>query len=228
MPANDSDAKLRWEQGVPVSGRYEDPYYSRVDGLAEARHVFLEGNRLADRFRGKQAFHIAELGFGTGLNFLAALLLWRSHAAKDAVLTYTSFERFPLEKEAIEKALGQWSELNPTREALIGCLSGTCELPDADLNIVVGDARESIGTMEELADAWFLDGFAPSRNPEMWEPRLMEHVFQRTRQGGTFATYSAAGHVRRALESAGFEVARQPGFGTKREMLAGSKPGIAA
>lgn len=206
-------AKLRWEDGVPVSEAFDDPYYARSDGLAESRHVFLAGNRLEARFAGAVGFHLAELGFGTGLNLCAALIAWRALAAPGAVLRYTAFERYPMAEADRARALARWPEA-----------TGVALGADVDLEVIGGDARQAVPAWEGAADAWFLDGFAPARNPEMWEPALLAAVFQRTVPGGTCATYSAAGAVRRGLQAAGFDVARVPGFGTKREMLVGVRP----
>jgi tRNA U34 5-methylaminomethyl-2-thiouridine-forming methyltransferase MnmC len=219
-------AKLRWEEGIPVSARFADAYHARDDGLAEKRHVFLGGNALPERWQGAERFRIAELGFGTGLAILAAWQLWRRAAAAGAVLEATSFERWPLGRAEMARALGRWPELGELAEALLARWTGrggTLALPGLRLEIVVGDARATVPRWQGRADAWFLDGFAPARNPEMWEPALLRAVFERTALGGTLATYSAAGNVRRRLEAAGFRVERGPGFATKREMLFGER-----
>lgn len=214
MPADRAEAKLRWEGGVPVSVAFDDPYYARSDGLAEARHVFLEGNDLGARFAGAKAIHIAELGFGTGLNFLACVVLWRAQAAPGAVLRYTSFERYPMAPDQQAKALSAWTEL---QEMAADMAAG--QLENVELELIAGDARIEVPRWAGRADAWFLDGFAPARNPEMWEPALLQAVHDRTVPGGTAATYSAAGAVRRGLMAAGFTVEKCAGFGTKREMI---------
>jgi len=231
MPSDPTEAKLRWEDGVPISALYDDPYYSRADGLAETRHVFLAANRLPARWAGAARHTIGELGFGTGLNFLATWPLWRQTAPAGAHLTYVAFERHPMGKADMARALSLWPELRALAEAAGdalaaggGALPGAPGAPGASLRIVPGDARRTVPATELAADTWFLDGFAPGRNPEMWEPALMQAVHDRTVPGGRFATYSAAGHVRRALQAAGFRVARVPGYGRKREMLAGERP----
>jgi len=223
MPAEYTDAKIRWEgDTLPVSSRFDDPYYSRQDGLAESEHVFLAGNRLQERFAAGDDFAIAELGFGTGLNFLAALRLWQRTAPDGARLSYTAFELYPMSTQDMARALSVWPELGPLTEALLAGWPGpNFTFPRVDLTVIRGDARERVPAWAASADAWFLDGFAPARNPEMWEPALMQAVHDRTRPGGSFATYAAAGHVRRSLTTAGFQVTRAPGFGRKREMLTG-------
>lgn len=213
---------IDWEAGeLPVSRRFGDPFFSRTDGLAEARHVFLAGNGLPDRFR--PGFAVAELGFGTGLNALALWTLWDEAGAPGPV-TMTSFELCPMAGEDMRRALARWPELGPRAEALARALpraGGTADLGSLRLTLVPGDARATLPRWVGRADAWFLDGFAPARNPEMWEPPLLAAVARATRPGGSVATYSAAGAVRRGLAAAGFAVERRPGFGRKREMLCG-------
>jgi len=210
---------IDWSGGVPVARRFDDPYFSLAGGLAETEHVFLAGNELPRRFR--PGFQIAELGFGTGLSCLTALRAWRASGA-EGPLRFTSFEAFPLDAGAIARALAAFPELGGLAADLVGRLAGDVSaLPDLDLRIVEGDARETLPGWEGAADAWFLDGFAPARNPEMWEPGLLAEVARHTVRGGTFATYTAAGRVRRALADAEFEVTRRPGYGRKRHMSRG-------
>ena len=211
-----------WLDGVvPVSARFEDSYFSRDGGLAESRQVFLAGSELPERFR--DGFHIAELGFGTGLNMLAALDAWTANRCSGS-LRYTGFEAFPLAVEDLARALGAFPEVgyltSPFFEAW-ECGKREFALGPMNVEIVEGDARQTVRTWTGRADAWFLDGFSPARNPELWELDLFRCVARRTRPAGTFATYSAAGSVRRSLAAAGFEVRRQPGFGRKRHMTSG-------
>ncbi len=209
---------VEWrERAVPVSRRFGDPYYSLNDGLAESRFVFLGGNGLPARFRPE--FRIAELGFGTGLNCLAAWEAWPGPGP----LRFTSFEAFPLDVATMSTALAAFPSLAALSAQMLEALgTGAREirLPTLHLDIVEGDARATLPRWEGKADAWFLDGFAPSRNPELWEPSLLAQVARHTAPGGTAATYTAAGAVRRALAGAGFAVERQPGFGRKRHMTA--------
>jgi tRNA U34 5-methylaminomethyl-2-thiouridine-forming methyltransferase MnmC len=213
---------LAWRGGVPVSARFGDPYFSLEDGLAESRHVFLAGNGLPARFR--DGFRIAETGFGTGLNFLAALAAWRAAGAPGR-LCFTSFEAFPLSVADAEAALAAFPDLaDPAAELLArwdALASGATFAGGVSLRVIVGDARATLPHWEGQADAWFLDGFAPARNPELWEAPLLAEVARHTAPGGTFATYTAAGEVRRALAAAGFAVSRLPGYGRKRHMTAG-------
>ena len=211
--------ELDWrDDTIPVSRQFDDPYFSLGGGLAETRHVFLAGNRLPDRFH--DGFQIAELGFGTGLNLLATLLAHQG----DGHLRFTSFEAFPLPAEDIARALQAFPETAPVAEPfLTQWAKGTRTLhfPNLTAEIIIGDARETLPKWQGRADAWFLDGFSPAKNPELWSPDLMQEVARHTAPGGTFATYTAAGHVRQSLAQAGFTVTRQPGFGRKRHMTTG-------
>lgn len=206
---------------VPVSRRHADPYFSLRGGLAEARHVFLAGNGLPGRFRA--GFRIAELGFGTGLNLLAAWAAWRAAGVAGA-LRFTSFEAAPLPAAAIARALGPLPEFSGLLPHLLAAWSAGARrfvAPGLEAEVIVGDARATVPRWTGQADAWFLDGFAPARNPEMWEPALLAAVGRRTAPGGTVATYSAAGAVRRGLADAGFAMERRPGFAGKRHMSRG-------
>ncbi|MEM7528288.1 MAG: tRNA (5-methylaminomethyl-2-thiouridine)(34)-methyltransferase MnmD [Pseudomonadota bacterium] len=234
---------------VPVSRRYGDPFYAKTDGLAETEHVYLRGNRLEERWladgtvpegtepdglepEGPWAFTIGELGFGTGLASLVTWRLWTHCAPPGAMLRFVSFEEAPLGRATMARALAPFGAVAPGAAMLLGGWpdrppsEGTLvlDLGNLHLEVRIGDARRRLpdwAREKPVVDAWFLDGFAPARNPEMWEPNLLTTVGRLTRPGGSFATYSAAGAVRRALLAAGFAVERLPGFGAKREMLAG-------
>jgi tRNA U34 5-methylaminomethyl-2-thiouridine-forming methyltransferase MnmC len=218
----DQHARIEWtDAGVPVSVRFGDPYFSKQDGLAETRHVFLQGNGLPARFG--PGFRIAELGFGTGLNLLAAWQAWQG-AGVAGPLRFTSFEAFPMTAPYMEQALAAFPEVAGLAEVLLVAWArgeGRIETPDLHAEIILGDARATLPRWKDKADAWFLDGFAPAQNPELWQPDLMDQVARHTAPGGTFATYTAAGFVRRGLEQSGFDVTRRPGFGRKRHMTTG-------
>ena len=217
---SDQTAQLEWREteagAVPISTQFDDPYYSLDNGLAETQHVFLDGNDLPARF--KDGFHVAELGFGTGLNFLATLEAFR-WSGTSGRLRFTSFEAFPMAPADLNTALAPYTDL-PTEVLKVPSLE-TVNGPDFELRVIIGDARTTLPNWTDEADAWFLDGFSPAKNPELWEEGLMKAVGAKTKSGGTFATYTAAGHVRRALADAGFEVQRVPGFGRKRHMTVG-------
>jgi tRNA U34 5-methylaminomethyl-2-thiouridine-forming methyltransferase MnmC len=212
--------EVQWRDGlVPVATRFDDSYFSVAGGLSETRHVFLAGNHLPTRFA--PSFHIAELGFGTGLNLIAALIAWRA-SGTPGPLTYTSFEAFPLSLPDTARALAAFPEARACAEPLFAQWpAGRIETADLDATIIIGDARDTLPQWQGRADAWFLDGFSPAKNPELWSPDLMAAVARHTAAGGTCATYTAAGHVRASLTAAGFTVTRQPGFGTKRHMTTG-------
>lgn len=223
--SRDATGGTDWRpDGVPVSRRFDDPYFSLAGGLEETRHVFLAGNGLPGRFR--PGFRIAELGFGTGLNLTAALIAWRA-AGLAGPLRFTSFEAFPLTADEMARALAAFPEAAAVAAPLLGQWAAgarSLRLPDLEAEIVIGDARETLPGWAGAADAWFLDGFAPAKNPEMWDERLMAEVGRKTAPGGTCATYTAAGFVRRGLAAAGFAVERRPGFAGKRHMTAGARP----
>ncbi|MEL6642254.1 MAG: tRNA (5-methylaminomethyl-2-thiouridine)(34)-methyltransferase MnmD [Pseudomonadota bacterium] len=185
---------------VPISTRYDDPYYSLDNGLAEAEHVFIAGNDRANRFAGP--IRIAELGFGTGLNFLATIKAWKM-AGHGQPLTFTSFEGFPLTRDAAAAALTAFPEVEGDATTLLNIWEAAHRgpatyAPGVTVHIITGDVRDSLPTWEARADAWYLDGFSPAKNPDMWEASLMHAVADHTTVGGTVATYTAAGHVRRA------------------------------
>lgn len=222
----DQTAALDWRDGrVPVSRRFDDPYFSLDDGLAETQHVFLAGNGLPGRFGGD--LHVAELGFGTGLNLLVTWAAWVA-AGTPGRLLFSSFEAFPIAHEDRMAALAAFPALAPLARVLCAATAGGLGrhalAPGLTLEVIAGDARATLPLWDGMADAWYLDGFSPAKNPEMWEPALLAQVATHTAPGGTLATYTAAGHVRRALAAAGLEVARQPGYGRKRHMTVARRP----
>ena len=219
--------ELEWRDtaagSVPIATRFDDPYYSLDNGLAETEHVFLSGNDLPARFTAP--LHIAELGFGTGLNFLATVRSWQE-AGQDQPLHFTSFEGFPLSQDQAASALAAFPAVTNIAKDLLAiwddAMQGPTPLQDQiTLEVITGDARATLPAWTGKADAWFLDGFSPAKNPELWEGALMQAVADHTSSGGTLATYTAAGHVRRALAEAGFTITRIPGFGRKRHMTRG-------
>ncbi len=223
MSDQSKTAELEWRDGViPVATQFDDPYFSIDNGMAETGHVFLGGNGLPERFT--KGFHIAELGFGTGLNLLAAWQAWLA-SGQSGCLTYTSFEAYPMSLPDMHKALRNWPELQELADEMQTQLeTGDFQIntPSLHAKIIIGDARETLPQWQGKVDAWFLDGFSPAKNPELWQPDLMQAVADHTNQGGTFATYTAAGHVRQSLAKAGFEVTRVAGFGRKRHMTTGT------
>lgn len=215
-------ASLDWRDGViPVSTQFDDPYFSLNDGLSETRYVFLDGNDLPARLC--DGFHIAELGFGTGLNMLATLIAWQA-TGREGRIRFTSFEAFPMQADDIARALEHFPEARAVADPFLAAWAEgqrQIALPGLDLQVIEADAREALPLWHDKVDAWFLDGFSPAKNPELWSPELMADVGRHTKAGGSFATYTAAGHVRRGLSDAGFVVERRAGHGRKRHMSLG-------
>lgn len=214
------------EKDLLFSQQFEDHYYSRNDGRAETSHVFLGGNNLPERWAQIETFSIGELGFGTGLNFLETWSIWLDTRKPDQHLSFVSVEGFPIDVDTAERALKRWPELDGLAQLLLkqwSSLGQPIQLDAQTTLHVVHDHVEQALTQFPQIDAWYLDGFAPSRNPDMWSLEVLETVGSLTRSGGTCASYTAAGWVRRNLQQAGFAVEKRPGFGTKRDMIVGIK-----
>ena len=219
--------------GHPWSPRYGDRFASRAGALAQARHVFLQGNELPQRWAGRRQFVIVETGFGLGCNFLATWQAWRHDAQRPQRLHFVSLERHPLRRQDLEAAADRDADDAAQIAALRAQLAAAWPLAlpglhrlDFDagavtLTLGLGDARSLAAELMLGADAFFLDGFAPDRNPELWEPGLLRALARLARPGATLATYTSAGAVRRALGDCGFEMRRAPGFAGKRDMLLG-------
>ncbi|EMC9459885.1 bifunctional tRNA (5-methylaminomethyl-2-thiouridine)(34)-methyltransferase MnmD/FAD-dependent 5-carboxymethylaminomethyl-2-thiouridine(34) oxidoreductase MnmC [Pseudomonas aeruginosa] len=230
-------AQLDWdENGQPLSRAFGDVYFSRHSGLNETRHVFLATNRLAERFAALgdgEVLCIGETGFGTGLNFLCAWQLFERVAPAGARLEFVSVEKFPLAAADLRRALALWPELAPWSEALLGQYlavhPGFQRLAFAGgrvgLTLLLGDALECLPQLDARVDAWFLDGFAPAKNPDMWSPVLFAELARLSAPQATLGTFTSAGFVRRGLVEAGFAMQRVPGYGQKREMLSGTYQG---
>lgn len=237
---DDRSPRLLWtEDGAPRSGRFGDVYFSREDGLAEARAVFLAGCGLPEAWRGRRRFTVGELGFGTGLNIAALLDLWRREGPAEGRLHVFSVEGFPLARDEAARALSAWPELAEAAGALLQAWPAPTpgfhrlDLPGfrATLDLAVGDAACALKAWSGRADAWFLDGFAPSTNPEMWSGAVLDSVAARSAPGARVATFTVAGAVRRGLAERGFAVEKRPGHGRKRERLearAAGSPGLDA
>lgn len=229
-------ADIEWdESGVPRSRMFDDVYFNRTNGLEETRYVFLERSRLRQRFGALnpgESFVIAETGFGTGLNFLATWQLWADSAPDRSILHFVSVERYPLYPEDLSRALDHWPELDALKAELIRAyppaVSGLHRLVLAGgtvrLTLYFGDVQQAWQEMNFCADAWFLDGFAPSLNPEMWLDQTLLEVRRHSKAGATVATFTSVGRIRRGLAELGFAMDKLPGYGQKRDMLAGSLP----
>ncbi|MBI5109681.1 MAG: bifunctional tRNA (5-methylaminomethyl-2-thiouridine)(34)-methyltransferase MnmD/FAD-dependent 5-carboxymethylaminomethyl-2-thiouridine(34) oxidoreductase MnmC [Rhodocyclales bacterium] len=217
--------------GTPFSPRYGDVYHSSHGGLDQARHVFLAGNDLPARWTARSRFVIFETGFGLGLNFLATWQAWRQQPGAGRRLHYLAVEKHPFRRDELKQLHLRWPEL----AALANDLHAQWPLPlpglhrldfgDVILTLCFGDAAELLPTLTLAADAIYLDGFAPDRNPELWTEQIAAQLARIAAAGATLATWSVAGEVRRRLASADFQVERRPGFGGKRDMLVGHRPG---
>ena len=228
---------LDWRGDAPVARDSGDIFFSPEDGIAESQYVFLEGNRLSERWPAQttdQPFVIGEIGVGTGLNLCLTLAEWLTHRRPGTTLHYLGFERAPFRPEDMRRALGHWPELAPVLSALLarwpdplpGCHRRYFPEWGLTLDLWWADAADAL---EDLAshgrpwiDAWYLDGFAPSREPGPWQQRLYDAMAGLSRAEATFATFTAAGDVRRGLAASGFEVHKRPGFGSKRDALCGT------
>lgn len=233
-------AKIHYnDQGTPVSDLFGDVYFSNESGLEETQYVFLQQNGLPERWLHHPAayFHIIETGFGTGLNFLLAWSNFRQALTQDPAmrcqrLYFSSFEKYPITKADLELALRQWPSLAPFAKQLLdlyppalpGCHRLQLDGGRIILDLWLGDVHDSMPQLssQHKADAWFLDGFAPSKNPQMWQPELFHQMARLSQPGCTLATFTSAGIVRRGLTEVGFEVKKIKGYGRKREMCVGT------
>jgi tRNA 5-methylaminomethyl-2-thiouridine biosynthesis bifunctional protein len=235
--------QLTWgADGAPRSNQFDDIYFDHESGLDETNYVFLEHNQLKTRWQAlasqnkSSSFTIAETGFGTGLNFLCAWQLWQQICQQDksqlkqSRLHFISVEKYPLNQDTLKNALTMWPSLNTLSDELIAKYPTLCqglhriELDHGriQLSLYFGEAAEGFTSLNANVDAWFLDGFAPSKNPAMWNDELFKQLNRLSHTGTTFSTFTAAGIVRRGLKSAGFDVKKVKGFGHKREMAIGA------
>ena len=226
-------AQLDWDdQGRPHSRVFDDVYFSDQSGLEETRYVFLQQNRLQERFAALPAggrLVIGETGFGTGLNFLCAWQLFEQHAVAGARLHFVSVEKYPLSQADLQRALALWPELAPFAEQLLahyiaihqGFQRLVLDNGRVTLTLLIGDALEQLPQPDAQIDAWFLDGFAPAKNPEMWSAELFAELARLAAPGSTISTFTSTGWVRRLINAAGFKMKRTPGIGHKWEILRG-------
>lgn len=230
-------ARLDWsEPSGPRAADYGDVYFSAEDGLEETRAVFLTGCGLPEAWQGRRHFVVGELGFGTGLNALALWQLWRETRPAGAWLDFVSVEKHPLSRDEAVRAFAAWPDLEPLTTRLLkqwpSRQKGVHRLvfPEDGFAItVIHDTVEAaLADMDFRADAWFLDGFAPAKNDAMWSQDVLDQVGRLSAPGARIGTFTVAGHVRRGLQAAGFEVAKRPGFGRKRERLEAVFPGTSA
>ena len=218
---------------IPISKQFGDVYFSKDNGLLETRHVFLNGNDLTERLsqlHDYQYFCVGETGFGTGLNILTLWQLWQQvRLDNHSHLHVVSVEKFPLNKADLIRALNVWTELKPLAEKLIqqyplpiaGCHRLSFPEERFSIDLWLGDAQDIFPTIPktQTVNAWFLDGFAPSCNPDMWQENVLNHIVRLSGFGTTFASFSVAGVLKRGLKQHGIQISRPRGFGHKREML---------
>jgi len=230
-----TDPQADWSAGQLRSARFGDVYFSASGGLGEARAVFLQGCGLPERWHGRRRFTVGELGFGTGLNILALLHLWRDHGPEGATLHIVSVEGFPLSHEDARAAHALWPELADLSQPLLaqwptgarGIHRIGFPALGATLDLAVLDVEEALAGWTGRADAWFLDGFSPAKNPAMWSPEVLAAVARWSAPGARAATYSVAALVRQGLEAGGFSIARKPGYGHKHQRLEAALPSMA-
>jgi len=228
------NAQLDWDdQGRPYSRVFDDVYFSDLSGLEETRYVFIEQNRLKERFAALPAdgrLVIGETGFGTGLNFLCAWQLFEEQAVAGARLHFVSVEKYPLTAPDLRRALALWPELKPFADQLLtqyvaihqGFQRLVLDGGRVTLTLLIGDALEQLPQLDAQIDAWFLDGFAPAKNPDMWTAELFAELARLAAPDSTISTFTSTGWVRRLLNAAGFKMKRTPGIGHKWEILRGA------
>ena len=233
------NAKIRWlESGLPYSTKFQDIYYSQEDAMAESPHVFLDANKLRQRWEhGDEAetFTIGELGFGSGLNFLQTMKLWQEMEKRPARLHYIAFEKHPLTSEHLQRIHQYWTSLSSQSAELLEQYTDHSEgchrillNNGISLDLYYGDALEQLSRRKTALcppiQCWFLDGFSPANNSELWEQDLMQMLANCSEENTTLSSYSVAGKVRSALKNAGFEVSKREGFGKKRHCLFATMP----
>ncbi|CAG0990903.1 tRNA 5-methylaminomethyl-2-thiouridine biosynthesis bifunctional protein MnmC [Burkholderiales bacterium] len=231
MPRLEPATRALADDGTPISPRYGDVYHSADSGPGQAHHVFLGGNGLPERWRGRASFTILETGFGLGVNFLATWQAWRADPARSRRLHYVAIEKHPFLRDDLAALLAAYPGFAELADELAGrwppALPGTHRRAFDDgrlvLTLVLDDVESALRRLDAVADAIYLDGFAPARNPAMWSPQVLRGVARHALPGATCATWSTARAVRDALADAGFALETRPGFGHKREMLAGRR-----
>lgn len=214
---------------IPYSEQFNDIYFAVEDGLSESRYVFLQKNNLPEGWLQKDRFVIAETGFGTGLNFLCAWTEFEKTAKPHQKLHFYSFEKYPLSSADIQKYLAHWEgEFGGRLQKLIVDyplrIGGWHTLrlsPQVTLTLIFDDVNRALPELNEPIDCWFLDGHAPAKNPDMWSDVVFQSIGRLSHRGTRFATFTAAGIVKRGLQAAGFSVSKERGFGRKRDMIIG-------
>ncbi|WP_026942800.1 tRNA (5-methylaminomethyl-2-thiouridine)(34)-methyltransferase MnmD [Hellea balneolensis] len=223
---------LDWSRpGTPAASDFGDIYFSVDGGLEETETVFLKGCGLPEGWQGRRRFVIGELGFGSGLNFLAAWRMWEATKPKNGRLHFVSVEKFPFDAAQLKRALSAWPELKIFSAALIAQWPGRVKgfhrlhFGDVTLTLIHDDIANGLDSLDAKVDAWFLDGFSPAKNPDMWSSEIMKKLASLSAPSARLATFTVAGTVRQALSEAGFQVEKKEGFGRKRHRLEARYPG---
>ena len=224
-------ANIKWINKNPYSIDFNDIYFSTEDGINETEYVFIQQNQLEKRFKSlkKNHFTIIETGFGTGLNFLAASQYWLGLAPPGTTLHYISIEKFPLKLDDLRRAHETWPQfvaispelLQQYSSLKVGINIFSIAGGRIQVTLWADDVLQALPQISQKADAWFLDGFAPAKNSEMWSIEVFGYMTRLSQKNTTFATFTSASAVRRSLQAASFTVKKHPGFGKKREMLSG-------
>ncbi len=215
------------------SKSYNDIYFDKLNGPKETEHVYLNTNNLTKRFKNKQKFVIAEIGFGTGLNFLLTWKLWKENRKTNGSLTYISFENAPLSKKDIARVYKKFKKLDQYSTFLLKNIPERCKsthriyIKADNINLIlIYDDITSLINFNFKADTWFLDGFSPKKNPLAWTDKLFKQLYNFTNLDGSLSTFSVAGHIRRGLLKAGFKVSKVSGYGNKKEISYAIKKGL--
>ena len=230
-------AQIQWQNGTPHCRRFRDCYFPEKNARDQARRIFIQGNGLPERWEHKSVFTIGELGFGTGLNFLETFALWREWRewrkgrAKDRILDYFAIDAYPMSASQMKRALANWPDLRPDAERLANALermkTEPCEIDSQTrLRLIAQEAFDALDHIPQKVDAWYLDGFSPAKNPQIWRKEVIDKIAEHTdkadrKNAGTIASYTSAGWVRRNLIQAGFEVQKVEGVGNKRHSIKG-------
>ena len=226
-------AQIHWSKNTPTSSEFDDFYFSTDSGLEETRYVFLENSQLLNRWQTLESNHfsICETGFGSGLNFLCTWQLWLDSSKANQQLHFLSVEKFPIGKSDLKRIFDQWPELANLSQQLIEQypsivpgwhtlhFKGESHQGDVTLHLFFGDIDDWLPKINRPVDAWFLDGFAPAKNPDMWNESLFPYLAQLTKLSGTVTTFTAASNIKRSLKAAGFTLKKTRGYGKKREMV---------
>ncbi|MHB1437949.1 MAG: tRNA (5-methylaminomethyl-2-thiouridine)(34)-methyltransferase MnmD, partial [Thiobacillus sp.] len=226
-------ACLEFKDGVPYSAAYGDIYHSADGGAGQARHVFLHGCDLPHRWAGRGSFVVLETGFGTGLNFLTTWAAWRDDPQRPARLHFLSVEKHPFCADDLARLHALWPEFSALSDEILanwptltpGFHRIALDGGRVQLTLMLGDAHDCLPQVQAGVDAFYLDGFAPDCNADLWQPRLFDALAKLARPGAVAASYTVAAVVRQGLTQAGFACEKRAGFGRKRHCLSARHAG---